>query len=69
MKFPRQEYWSGLSWLSPGNLPNLGMEPRSFMSSALAGGVFTTTAFWEAQLLGNTEIKNPHFVAYVLYQI
>ena len=24
-----QEYWSGLSCLSPGDLPNPGVEPRS----------------------------------------
>ena len=27
--FSRQEYWSGLPRSPPGNLPNLGMEPRS----------------------------------------
>ena len=27
MGFPRQEYWSGLPFPSPGNLPNLGIEP------------------------------------------
>ena len=35
--FPRQEYWSGLP--SPGDLPYPGIE---LMSSALAGGFFTT---------------------------
>ena len=29
MEFSRQEYWSGLSFPSPGDLPNLGIEPRS----------------------------------------
>ena len=29
MEFSRQEYWSGLSCLSPGNLPNPGIEPWS----------------------------------------
>ena len=29
MEFSRQEYWSGLPFLSPGDLPNLGFEPRS----------------------------------------
>ena len=29
MGFPRQEYWSGLPCPTPGDLPNLGMEPRS----------------------------------------
>ena len=27
--FSRQEYWSGLSCPSPGDLPNPGIEPRS----------------------------------------
>ena len=29
MGFSRQEYWSGLSFPSPGDLPNSGIEPRS----------------------------------------
>ena len=29
MRFYRQEYWSGLPFLSPGDLPNLGIEPGS----------------------------------------
>ena len=29
MGFSRQEYWSGLPFSSPGNLPNQGIEPRS----------------------------------------
>ena len=36
--FPRQEYWSGLPFPSPGGLPDPGIEPRS---PALAGGFFT----------------------------
>ena len=36
MGFPRQEYWSGLPFLSPGDLPNPGIEP------ALAGRFFIT---------------------------
>ena len=39
MEFYRQEYWSGLPLLSPGDLPDLGIEPES---PALAGGFFTT---------------------------
>ena len=27
--FPRQEYWSGLPFLSPGHLPDPGIEPES----------------------------------------
>ena len=29
MAFSRQEYWSGLSFPSPGDLPDLGIEPGS----------------------------------------
>ena len=37
--FPRQEYWSGLSFPSPGDLPNPGIE---LVYPELAGGFFTT---------------------------
>ena len=42
MGFPRQEYWSGLLFPPPGNLPNPGIEPTSPTSPALANGFFTT---------------------------
>ena len=29
MEFPKQEYWSGLLFPSPGDLPNPGVEPAS----------------------------------------
>ena len=29
MEFSRQEYWSGLPYPSPGDLPNPGIEPSS----------------------------------------
>ena len=29
MGFSKQEYWSGLPFPSPGDLPNLGIEPGS----------------------------------------
>ena len=37
MGFSRQEYWSGLPFPSPGDLPNPGIEPRSpaFQADAL----------------------------------
>ena len=34
MGFSRQEYWSGLPFPSPGDLPNLGTEPGSFALQA-----------------------------------
>ena len=49
MEFSREEYWTGLPCPPPGHLPDLGMEPTSLMSAALAGGFFTTSATREAQ--------------------
>ena len=40
MGFPRLEYWNGLPFPSPGDLPNPGIEPTSPVSPALAGGFF-----------------------------
>ena len=34
MEFSRQEYWNGLPFLSPGDLPQPGIEPRSVASQA-----------------------------------
>ena len=39
MIFPKQEYWSGLPFPSPRDLPNSGVKSTS---PALAGGFFTT---------------------------
>ena len=39
MGFPRKEYWSGLPFPPPGDLPDSGIEP---VSPASAGGFFTT---------------------------
>ena len=39
MEFSRQEYWTGLPFPSPGDLPDPGIEPAS---PALAGRFFTT---------------------------
>ena len=49
MEFSRLEYWSGLTFPSPGDLPNPGIEPASLASHALTGWFFTTSATWEAQ--------------------
>ena len=39
MGFPRQEYWSGVPFPTPGDLPDPGTEPAF---PELAGGFFTT---------------------------
>ena len=40
MRFLTQEYWSGLPFPPPGDLPNSGIKSTS--PSLLAGGFFTT---------------------------
>jgi len=47
MGFSRQEYWSGLPFPSPGDLPGPGIKPAS---PALAGRFFTTEPLWKPVL-------------------
>ena len=49
MGFSRQEYWSALPLLPPGDLPDPGIEPTS---PALVGGFFT------AEPLGKSRYKD-----------
>ena len=44
VRFPRQEYWSGLPFPPPGDLPNPRIKPASLASPALADGFFTTVS-------------------------
>ena len=41
--FPRQEYWSGLPFPSPGDIPDPETEPMPPASPALAGRFLITT--------------------------
>ena len=50
MELSRQEYWSGLPFPTPGDLPDSGIEPTSLVSPALADGFFTVSATWEVIL-------------------
>ena len=53
--FSRQEYWSGLPFPPPWDLPNPGIEPASL---ALAGGFFTAWAIGEAnKIRGDTTLQ------------
>ena len=67
MGFSRQEYWSGLPFLSPGDLPDPGIEPRSpaleagawiaVVSSNSIGSVLTESGY--AQLLSHVWLSAP----------
>jgi len=41
MEFSQQEYWGGLPFPTPEDLPDPGIKPKSLVSSALADGFFT----------------------------
>ena len=45
--FPRQEYWNGLPFPSPGDLPDPEIEPES---PALADGFLTTGPLWKPKM-------------------
>ena len=42
MEFSRQEYWHGLPFPTPADLPNPGIEPGSLASPALMGKFLTS---------------------------
>ena len=50
MGFPRQEYWSGLPFPSPGDLPRPGIE---LVSPTLAGEFSTTEPTGKSQVHGS----------------
>ena len=54
--FFRQEYWRGLPFPPPGDLPNPGIKPAFLMSPALTDKFFTTSATWETPRLHESYI-------------
>ena len=60
MDFSRQEYWNGLPFPSPGDLPDPGMQPAS---PALAGRFFTTEPPGKPVKIGAKE-KDPSAFIY-----
>ena len=54
VEFSRQEYWSELPFLSPGDLPNPGIEPRS---PALQADVLPSVPPGKPRLI-NVEMHN-----------
>ena len=50
VEFFRQEFWSGVPFLPPGDLPDPGIKPAYLASLTLAGGFFTTAPLSEVQV-------------------
>ena len=59
MGFSRQEYWSGLPFPYPWDLPDPGIKPLSLTSPALAGGFFITNATREAPIINTFTQLSP----------
>ena len=60
MGFPRQEYWNGLPFSSPRDLPDPRIEPTSLVSPALAGEFFTAESPGKPKMSIYT-----HFTVYI----
>ena len=57
MEFSRQEYWAGLPFTPPEDLPNPGIEPASPESPASTGKFFTTKPPGKPSLVSKTSNK------------
>jgi len=57
MGFPKQEYWSGLPFPSPGDLPDPGVEPASPALQALPLSHQGNPVNY--RFPGGSEVKNP----------
>ena len=65
MGFSRQEYWSGLPFSPPWDLPNLGIEPASPLSPALAGRSLDLEPTTVLYLSYSLEIETPYHWKFV----
>ena len=60
MGFSKQEYWSGLPFPSPGDLPDPGIETAP---PELAGRFFATSATWEALIASQLIVLMEDYVS------
>ena len=67
MEFSGQEYWSGLPCPTPGDPPDLGIEPASLASPALAGEFFTIGPP-EKSTVFNKDLVNTSWVPVLAYE-
>ena len=57
MGFSRQEHWSGLPFPFPGDLPKLGIKPKSPVAPELTGRFLTTEPLGKPKDDGNLYIS------------
>ena len=58
----RQDYWNGLPFLPPGDVPDPGIKSTCLRSPALAGRLLTTSATWENAYQQNCQINCGIFI-------
>ena len=56
LEFSSQEYWSGLPFSSPGDLPDSRIESSFLISPVVAGKFFTNGATWEAEIISKSHV-------------
>ena len=64
--FSRQEYWSGLPFPPPGDLPNPEIEPASLVFSVLEGRFFTTEPHGKPNSNMEFDIKVMNAIYYLI---
>ena len=64
--FSRQQYWRGLPFPPPRDLPDPGIKRLSPVSPALAGGFFTICATWETLSVVYLTLDRPFHLLSVL---
>ena len=62
MEFFRQEYWNGLPFHTPGDLPNPRIKSVSLASPALAGRFFTNRATWNPNITHTSEVSHKYLL-------
>ena len=67
MRFPRQEYWSELPFLPPGDLPDAVMESESLLCPALTGEMFTTAPSGKISMHMCFALKKKNLIRLYLY--
>ena len=68
VEFSKQEYWSGLPFPPPGDLPGPGIKPMSLVSPALTDRFFTTNTTFPYTVF---EKKNTllHLIKYQMHRM
>ena len=69
MEFSSQEYWSGLPFPIPGDLPDPGIEPASLASPTLAGRFFTSLPPGQSIWTRSNETNGVSWVSWLLWHL